>query len=164
MPNSLAVVIPAYRPSSGLVDLVRNLRRQSQRAIVIVDDGSGPDYPETFARASAFPNVTLLRHAVNLGKGAALKTAFNHILCSMPDVIGVVTADADGQHHPDDIERIAGALLARPDALVLGARAFDGDVPLRSKIGNLATRGLMHALLGQKLRDTQTGLRGIPAT
>ena len=101
---------------------------------------------------------------MNLGKGAALKTAFNHVLCTMPDLAGVVTADADGQHHPDDIERVAAALLEHPDALVLGARAFEGEIPLRSKIGNVATRGIMRALLGQKLADTQTGLRGIPAT
>jgi glycosyltransferase involved in cell wall biosynthesis len=164
MPNRLAVVIPAYRPSEGLIDLVRKLTEKRLPGIVIVDDGSGPEFRETFAQASAFPNVELLRHAVNLGKGAALKTAFNHVLCTIPDLAGVVTADADGQHHPDDIERVAAALLARPDSLVLGARAFDGDVPLRSKIGNVATRGLMHALLGQKLTDTQTGLRGIPAT
>ena len=82
----------------------------------------------------------------------------------MPDAIGVVTADADGQHHPDDIEQVAERLAERPDALVLGARAFDGAVPLRSKVGNIATRRLMQALLGQKITDTQTGLRGIPAT
>jgi glycosyltransferase involved in cell wall biosynthesis len=163
MTNRLAVVIPAYRPSAGLVDLVQQLSSRLP-TIVIVDDGSGPDFRDVFARAAAVPNVQLLRHAVNLGKGAALKTAFNHVLCSMPDVVGVVTADADGQHHPDDIEGVAETLLDRPGALVLGARAFDGDVPLRSKLGNVATRRVMQALLGQKITDTQTGLRGIPAT
>ncbi len=164
MPSRLAVVIPAYCPSVGLIELVRTLSAKNLGPIVIVDDGSGPDYRDTFDRASAFSDVQLLRHAVNLGKGAALKTAFNHVLCAMADLAGVVTADADGQHHPDDIELVAAALAARPDALVLGARAFDRDVPLRSRIGNVATRGLMHALLGQKLADTQTGLRGIPAS
>ena len=51
---------------------------------MIVDDGSGAEYQEMFARASAFPHVEVLRHAVNLGKGAALKTAFNHVLCALP--------------------------------------------------------------------------------
>jgi glycosyltransferase involved in cell wall biosynthesis len=164
MITRLAVVIPAYRPSAGLIDLVRQLSEKAFPAIVIVDDGSGAEYRDTFAEAAAFPHVQLLRHAVNLGKGAALKTAFNHILCSMPDAVGVVTADADGQHHPEDIERVANALLERPDALVLGARAFDGAVPLRSRIGNVATRRIMQALLGRRLTDTQTGLRGIPST
>ncbi len=158
-----AVVIPAYRPSAGLAGLVRALADRPFAAIVVVDDGSGPDFAATFAAAAAFPNVQLLRHAVNLGKGAALKTAFNHVLCSLPDVAGVVTADADGQHAPEDIARVAEVLAAQPDALVLGARAFGEDVPLRSRFGNILTRGIMHALLGRRLTDTQTGLRGIPA-
>jgi glycosyltransferase involved in cell wall biosynthesis len=164
MQTRFAVVIPAYRPSAGLIELVRNLTDKRLPAIVLIDDGSGDEFREIFDRACEFPNVQLLRHAVNLGKGAALKTGFNHALCTIPNLAGVVTADADGQHDPDDIERVAEALLARPDALVLGARAFDGEIPLRSKIGNLATRNLMRALLGQKLADTQTGLRGIPAS
>lgn len=162
MTSRLAVVIPAYRPSAGLIELVRNLTEKGA-PIVIVDDGGGPEFREIFDRVSAFPNVHVLRHAVNLGKGAALKTAFNYALCEIPGLIGVVTADADGQHHPEDIERVAARLADEPDSLILGAREFDGDVPLRSRIGNVATRAMVHALLGQKLADTQTGLRGIPA-
>jgi glycosyltransferase involved in cell wall biosynthesis len=164
MSTRLAVVIPAYRPSAGLIELVRNLTEKRLPAIVVVDDGSGAGFREIFDRVAEFPTVRLLRHAVNLGKGAALKTAFNFVLCEYPELIGVVTADADGQHHPDDSEKVAARLEERPDALVLGAREFGGEVPLRSKIGNVATRALVHALLGQRIADTQTGLRGIPAT
>jgi len=160
----VAAIIPAYCPSAGLVDLVRALSEKNFAAIVLVDDGSGPPFAEIFAQAAAFPAVRLLRHAVNLGKGAALKTAFNYALCEFPNLTGVVTADADGQHHPEDIERVAAALEANPGSLVLGARAFAGAVPLRSRIGNLATRGVVQMLLGRKLTDTQTGLRGIPAS
>ncbi|HEY2017070.1 MAG TPA: bifunctional glycosyltransferase family 2/GtrA family protein [Bryobacteraceae bacterium] len=160
----LAVVIPAYRPSAGLVDLVCALSQGASPPIVIVDDGSGPEYRDIFIRAAAFPGVQILRHAVNLGKGAALKTAINHLLCTVPGLAGIVTADADGQHHPHDIQRVADALLAHPQSLILGSRHFDKEVPLRSRIGNIATRAIMHALLGQKLTDTQTGLRGIPAS
>ena len=163
MSTRLAVVIPAYRPSAGLVDLVRALAGRLG-PIVIVDDGSGPEFAETFAAAGAFPGVQLLRHAVNLGKGAALKHAFNHVLCTMPDIAGVITADADGQHHPEDIEGVAETLAANPESLVLGARNFGEDVPLRSRFGNVMTRGVMHALLGRRINDTQTGLRGIPAS
>jgi hypothetical protein len=48
------------------------------------------------------------------------------------------------------------------DSLVLGCRTFRGEVPLRSRIGNVATSAIMHALMGRKISDTQTGLRGIP--
>ena len=159
-----AVLIPAYRPSASLPDVVRALADKATPAIVIVDDGSGPEYRDVFARAAAFPNVHMVRHATNLGKGAALKTGINYALCTFPGLVGIVTADADGQHHPDDIVRIADTLLARPDCLVLGSRTFHGDVPFRSRFGNSLTSMVVHALIGQKLTDTQTGLRGIPTS
>ena len=159
----LAVVIPAYRPTADLIDLVRGLTDRQIPAIVIVDDGSGPEFADTFAQTAQFPKVKLLRHATNLGKGAALKTAFKEVLGAIPDLAGVVTADADGQHDPEDIRHIAQALAANPGTLVLGTRSFGKEVPLRSRFGNKLTRGIMHALLGHKLTDTQTGLRGIPA-
>src|SRR5580698_2418614 len=102
--NRIAILIPAYRPSESLVDVVRALAEKSFPHIVVVDDGSGPDFRATFAQVAALPGVQMLRHATNLGKGAALKTGLNYILCNLPDLAGVVTADADGQHHPDDIE------------------------------------------------------------
>src|ERR1017187_1398090 len=146
-------LIPAYKPSAGLVDLVRDLSGRGMASILLVDDGSGPEFRAIFEEAAQFPGVEVLRHAINLGKGAALKTGINHALCVFPGLIGIVTADADGQHHPEDIERVAASLREHPDALV----------PLRSRFGNILTRRLMQTLIGSKLQDTQTGLRGIPA-
>jgi glycosyltransferase involved in cell wall biosynthesis len=160
-----AILIPAYRPSSALLELLRALSEQGGAPIVLIDDGSGPESADIFARAAAYPEVRLLRHESNLGKGAALKTGIRFALAEYPDLAGVVTADADGQHHPEDIARVIAALRADKGAsLVLGARSFQGAVPLRSRIGNELTRSIMHVLLGRKLRDTQTGLRGIPVT
>src|ERR1035437_2456775 len=162
-PGQHVVLIPAYRPSPSLVDLVRDLSARGLPAILLVDDGSGPEFRAIFDQAAQFPRVQILRHAVNLGKGAALKTGINHALCAFPDLVGIVTADADGQHHPEDIERVAASLRDHPEALVLGSRTFSADVPLRSRFGNILTRRLMQTLIGGKLQDTQTGLRGIPA-
>src|SRR3954451_4325820 len=159
MPSGQHVVlIPAYKPSPGLLQLVRELTSGGSIAIVLVDDGSGPEFRETFEQASQFPGVQLLRHAVNLGKGAALKTGINHAICTFPGLTGIVTADADGQHHPGDIRRVAEKQREHPEALVMGARTFDADVPLRSRFGNILTRRLMQTLIGTKLQDTQTGL------
>ena len=158
-----AAIIPAYRPDERLLELLAELSRKSIPALVVVDDGSGPAYREIFRRAEELPKVRLLRHAVNLGKGAALKSGFNYALCAFPDLQGVITADADGQHDPIDIERVAARLAAQPERLVLGTRTFSGEVPLRSRAGNLVTRAVMRALVGQNISDTQTGLRGIPA-
>ncbi|MEO8595270.1 MAG: glycosyltransferase [Candidatus Solibacter sp.] len=161
-PVQHVVLIPAYKPSNGLIDLLRDLA-SGPVPILLVDDGSGPEFRGIFQQAAQFPGVEVLRHAVNLGKGAALKTGINHALCAYPDLTGIVTADADGQHHPQDIQRVAAQQLQQPEALVMGARTFDDAVPLRSRFGNVLTRRLMAALIGTKLQDTQTGLRGIPA-
>jgi len=100
---------------------------------------------------------------VNLGKGTALKTGVNYVMLHFPDAHGAVTADADGQHRPEDILRVRAKLASTPDSLVMGVRQFTGNVPLRSRIGNNLTRVLTRLLIGHRLADTQTGLRGIPA-
>ena len=159
------IVIPAYEPTPALVDLVADLSSHNDRPIVVVDDGSSAATRPVFERLARLPRVEVLAHAVNRGKGQALKTAFNHVLLERSsDAIGVVTADADGQHVPDDVRRVADALERRPSALVLGSRLFEGAVPARSRFGNTVTRGVFRLLIGRAIRDTQTGLRGIPAS
>ncbi len=101
-------------------------------------------------------------HYVNLGKGAALKTGMHYLSNHFKDLSGVVHADADGQHLVIDILRVAEELRAHSAALVLGSRDFPKGVPLRSRLGNIITRYVIRLLLGLKIRDTQTGLRGIP--
>lgn len=158
-----AVVIPAYEPTPALVDLVADLSRDGDRPIVVVDDGSSAACRPIFERLTKLPGVVVLAHAVNRGKGHALKTAFNYFLLNVPaDSPGVVTADADGQHLPVDVRRVAERLEQSRSALVLGGRRFEGDVPLRSRFGNTVTRGVVRLLLGRPIFDTQTGLRGIP--
>ena len=157
------VLIPAYNPGEALVRTVRAIRSLSELIVVVVDDGSTPEHSGYFESVAAAPDVHLIRHAVNLGKGAALKTGLNHIAVQFPGC-PVVTADADGQHDPEDIIRVANRVSEHPDALVLGVRSFkDTITPLRSRIGNDLTCLLMKILVGQKLADTQTGLRGIPS-
>lgn len=157
------VLIPAYRPSDELVRLARRLAGRGFGRIIVVDDGSGPDHAALFADIARLPEVTLLRHERNRGKGEALKTGLRHLLASSADAPGVVTADADGQHLPEDIERVARRLAASDGAtLVLGVRRFDRAVPLRSRLGNLFSIHAVRWIAGIRLADTQTGLRGIP--
>lgn len=158
------IVIPAYKPGEALVSLVQALLDLELGPILVVDDGSGPEFQTCFDRVGIFGNVHLFHHAVNLGKGAALKAGINHALVHFPDCVGVVTADADGQHAPEDIARVVDALRADPKAMTMGVREFGGSTPLRSKLGNNLTRVLMRFMIGQKLADSQTGLRGIPAS
>ncbi len=159
----IPVVIPAYKPGPPLVTLVEELLRRGIRSVIVVDDGSGPEFADCFARISGRSGVKVLHHAVNLGKGAALKTGMNAALVAFPDCCGVVTADADGQHHPDDICGVAEELQRSSNALILGVRSFDKKAPWKSRLGNHLTAVLTRFLVGQNLIDTQTGLRGVPA-
>jgi glycosyltransferase involved in cell wall biosynthesis len=162
LPVRYAVVIPAFQPSFALVEVVRALSEKSVPAIVVIDDGSGRAYNSVFGRIASLPGVYLQRHERNCGKGAALKTGIRFARESFPFLVGIVTADADGQHHPDDIEHVMAMQAANSGSLVLGVRVFDQAVPLRSRIGNVLTRDVVRWLLGRYLSDTQTGLRGIP--
>ena len=161
----IPIVIPALNPDEKLPAYCRELRAITDAPIVVVDDGSSPDCQPIFDEcARTVSGVTILRHEVNHGKGRALKTAFSHLLSSCPDLVGCVTADADGQHSAPDVLRCMDALRASPDALVLGCRTFTGrGVPFRSRLGNLSVRIPFFLATGRPFADTQTGLRAIPA-
>ena len=159
---SIVFLIPSFQPTDILFGLIEELRRASAAPVVIVDDGSGAGYAPILDRVRQVANVTVLTNAVNLGKGSALKHGMNHILVHHPDCIGVVTADADGQHAVADILRVAEGLRSDPDRVAFGVRAFDTEVPLRSRFGNTLSRYIYRFLIGLNLSDTQTGLRGIP--
>ena len=162
--KKIPVVVPAYEPDEKLSGLLRKLREAGFINIVLVDDGSGEGYVHLFEDGEKEYGCVVLRHAVNQGKGRALKTAFNYCLEAYPDTPGVITADSDGQHTPECILSCAAALAENPESLILGCRCFDGeDVPARSEFGNKCTRAVMKYLTGITVSDTQTGLRGIPA-
>jgi glycosyltransferase involved in cell wall biosynthesis len=158
----VAVLVPAYNPTQRLVELVHGLAAADFPAIIVINDGSSGACDPIFAEVGRIARTTVLRHSINLGKGAALKTGLNHAWCNLPDHVGVVTVDADGQHLVEDALKVARALTEHPASLVVGARGFDRDVPLRSRVGNSLTKLLFQLLVGQRLTDTQSGLRGIP--
>jgi len=159
----MAVLIPAYQPGASLLALIRTLSAGPVPAIVVVDDGSGAEFAATFEQAGALPRVTVLHHARNLGKGAGLKTGIKYILAQYSQTAGVVTADADGQHHPADVLKLCRRLAKSPHMLIIGVRRFQGQaIPFRSKFGNEITRKVMRIVLGRDLSDTQSGLRAIP--
>ena len=72
----------------------------------------------------------------------------------------MVTADADGQHNVWDIFRVSKKAQENPNHLIMGARSFSGNIPLRSAFGNKLTRFLFKQQTGVSVTDTQTGLRG----
>jgi len=155
------VVIPALKPDHRLVELIRALREEERVRIVVVDDGSGADFARVFA-AAATAGATVLTHRCNRGKGAALRTAFTHLIAT-GSTGDVVCADSDGQHRPHDVLAVAAACRASSADMVLGGRAFTAGTPLRSRVGNAAATGVVGGLTGLAVHDTQTGLRAYPA-
>lgn len=153
-------LIPAYEPESVMIPLLERLA-DADFQIVVVDDGSGAAYAQIFRQAAKWAEV--LTHAVNGGKGRALKTGFEYIATNYSADSVVVTVDADGQHSPEDALRVCAEAGAHPDALVLGSRSFTGNVPLRSRFGNTFTRGVFRLTTGRRVGDTQTGLRAFSA-
>jgi putative flippase GtrA len=165
--NKIALLIPAYKPSDRLISLIKELQQLDSHRIIntilIIDDGNEESFDNVFSEVSKHENVLIIKHAVNLGKGAALKTGFNYILTHFPYVPCIVTADADGQHAPEDILNVAKESLKKQDRYILGVRTFQTNVPFRSKLGNFLTKLIFLFLTGIKLTDTQTGLRSWPA-
>lgn len=161
----VSIVIPAYRPPERLIDLLNQLNAYQTfpLSIIVVDDGSGPAYKNLFNKISSNSNLLLLTHPHNLGKGAALKTAFRYWLKhEAHSQVGLVTADADGQHSVEDIIKLSQALCTEPSALHLGIRKFQNkNIPWRSRFGNQLTKNIYRLINHTYLQDTQTGLRAL---
>lgn len=159
--SQICVTIPAWQPDRRLNELVSQVLESGFGSVIIINDGSDPSRDQLFEELKQ-PRVHVLRHAVNLGKGRALKTGLNYFLNEFSDYLGIVTADADGQHSVKDIVAVAERLGVECGRLVIGSRRFRGAIPFRSRFGNTVTRYLFAILTGRNLSDTQSGLRGIP--
>lgn len=157
------VIIPAYRPPNNLPAFLDELIHREYHRIILIDDGSGKTYQDIFDRCR-FKGVTVLSHSKNKGKGEALKTAFEYCMKSEKNSDYIITADCDGQHRIDDIEKLFYTIKANDNAIVLGARNFDKEMPLKSRIGNETAARLFNKFYHLDLCDTQTGLRAFPAS
>lgn len=163
--ENVVVLIPALNPDKRLPKFLVDLKEQGFEKIIVINDGSGPEFQEIFDEAEKLDGVVVAVHPKNLGKGAALKTGVRTAMERYGEGNSYVTADADGQHLPKDVRAVAEAVEKNPGKLVLGTRDFSGDnVPFKSRAGNRITSVFFRLTGGGKCPDTQTGLRGIPAT
>ena len=159
--SDVTVIIPSYKPDGKLIHTLNGIIAAGFHDIIVVDDGGGAKYARFFNEAEAL-GCTVLRHEVNRGKGAELKTAFSFFAENRADSAGAVTADADGQHLPEDIAAVADR-MRETGKVVLGSRDFsDPQVPFKSRYGNRCSSLIFRLFIGMKINDTQTGLRAIP--
>lgn len=157
--NLTAAVVPVFNPERGLVGLCRELC-ESFGVVVVVDDGS----VENQSEFSKLPEkCEIVRHAVNKGKGRAIKSAIEYIRVHHPDVTVMVCCDGDGQHSPSDALKVASEAREK-DCVTLGVRNIDKKgIPFRSRFGNVLTSLLVRIFLRLSIGDTQTGMRAIPS-
>jgi polyprenyl-phospho-N-acetylgalactosaminyl synthase len=153
--SDVCVVIPVFNEAAVVGDVVRELRERHP-LVVCVDDGSSDASAQTVLDAGA----VLVRHPINLGQGAALRTGIEYGL-TLPQVQWFVTFDADGQHDIDAIDPMLDVLRAEEAQIVFGSRFLDRS----SEIGR-AKRAVLRAAIwytrastGLALTDTHNGMR-----
>ena len=105
-----AILIPSLEPDERLPAYIRELEKSGFGNIIVVDDGSSEAFQAIFTEVGEIDRTVVLHHDVNHGKGVALKTGYQYILDHLPDVKGIITADADGQHTVPDCIRLAEKL------------------------------------------------------
>lgn len=148
------VIVPAYNEgpalASGLGPLCRHYRE-----VVVVDDGS---HDETAEVAATYP-VHLLRHAINLGQGAALQTGLEYALARGGKIL--VTFDADGQHGVQDVEVLTAPIRANQADVVLGSRFLGSAMGLPWGRRLVLKGGVVFTRLVSRMNvtDTHNGLR-----
>lgn len=148
------LVIPAYNEARRIEDLLKSLKEVNLPTI-LVDDGSSD---KTFELAKKFP-IKVLRHKVNLGKGAALKTG-----CEAAFLLGasaVILMDSDGQHQVSDLPKFVGKISMETYSVVFGSRNLNMGVPLVRYIGNKIESVLISLLYGIYVSDPICGFRAM---
>ena len=131
--SKISVVLPSLDPDEKLNAVIDGLLEYGFSNIILVNDGSKQENLHYFTdAAAAHPEIHLLHHEVNRGKGAALKTALRWYGAHEDGCAGIVTADCDGQHTVKDVRRVCEAMEACPGTLVLGCRDFGPGTPARS--------------------------------
>jgi len=152
--KKIFIVIPAYNEAPVICDVIKEVHTAGYNNIIIVDDGS---LDKTYNQACEQSGVIALRHFLNRGKGAAVKTGIEAAKLLGADI--VVTMDGDGQHNPQDIEKMVHAINDGND-VVLGSRLKDPKgMPkfkiMHNHIGNF----LVWIIFGLWVTDSQSGLR-----
>jgi glycosyltransferase involved in cell wall biosynthesis len=154
----VAAVIPVFRSSRLEQVVLATLPHVDE--VVLVDDGApAPIAARADALAAAEPRITLLRRAVNGGKGAALADAYAALLARPDPPDAVLSLDSDGQHPPD---RIPAFLAAAEHAdIVIGDRRGRraGGMPLARRAANAATSTALSVVTRRWVRDSQNGMR-----
>jgi glycosyltransferase involved in cell wall biosynthesis len=154
--HKIGVILPARNEGGRIGQVLTGIPGQVEGQPVlafVVDDGSTDRTPEVARDHGA----RVMSHAINLGKGAAMKTGCVAAVALGCDVL--VLMDADGQHRPSDLPAMVAPILGGTADLVLGRRHFTGEMPATARLGNWGLTRLFEVMFGAAFADTQCGLR-----
>ena len=157
--DSVFLVIPAYDEAESVGKVLESLKKAGFSRIIVVDDGS----KDATAEVARSGGAITLSHVVNRGLGGALGTGIQAAL--RLDAEYIVTCDADGQHAPEDVEKVALSLSSGEADAVIGSRMLSPEgMPFYRKVGNFCLNIATFILFGVWVTDSQSGLRGFTAS
>jgi glycosyltransferase involved in cell wall biosynthesis len=159
----LITIIPAFNEQETISETVKALRAIEPRLcehnivqrIYVIDDGSSDDTRDNAERAGV---DRVLRHRINFGLGAAVRTGMAAARADGADML--VKIDADLQHDPADILHLIRPIILDEAEVVYGQRfeRIEYQMPLVRRIGNYVFSRLMRFLTGWPIRDSQPGI------
>lgn len=158
--EKVAVLIATYQPDLSLAVLASDLAQNAGYAVIVADDGSGPEFDGVFAMLP--DDVLVTRLPVHSGRGTTLKCGLRFLLEHAPDVCGVITLESCEEHTLNNIAVLAEALRERTGAILLGSRTFTEPLPWKSRLGTWLVRLAFSGSCSLKLTDTQTNIRAFP--
>ena len=132
-------IIPSYRPDEKLEKTVAGCLRvcTDLDRVLVIDDGSGHEFDEVFEKVGELDEkVEVLHLGVNSGMGGAIKAGLQYALYRYSEATGFVALDADGQHHPEDVDKVMSRFLENEEAFVIGVREYHDpniEIPFRSR-------------------------------
>jgi glycosyltransferase involved in cell wall biosynthesis len=154
--TNVAALIPCYFEEKRIRDVARRTRAQLD-TVLVVDDGS-TDATESEARAA---EVEVVCHAVNRGKGAAIKTGLKE-LASRTGIEYILILDGDGQHAPEEIPRFIAEANCSHAPMLVGNRMADTEtMPFVRKMTNRFMSWQISRVCGRSIPDSQCGFRMI---
>jgi glycosyltransferase involved in cell wall biosynthesis len=157
---SACVVIPVYNHEHAISAVVESIRAQGL-PLFLVDDGCSVACRQELERLSTLSGVSLIRHAKNRGKGAAVVTGFR--AAQAQGFTHAVQIDADGQHTLGDVRRFVEEARAFPGSVICGRPIFDASIPKSRYYGRYLTHGLVwFETLSFEIIDSMCGFRVYP--
>lgn len=152
--RELFICIPAYNEETVIFSVLLEIQKLGYKNIIMIDDG-GTD--NTYIEAEKVANVIVLKHCLNRGKGAAIKTGIEAAKLLGADII--VTMDGDGQHSPKDIEKMIRLIEDKND-VVLGTRLKNPKgMPFYKIVANHLGNFFTFLIYGLWVTDSQSGFR-----